>query len=717
MIRTLLTTFLIGASHLLFAQTNIFVDARHTGVGDGTKNSPYSNIELAAKQATKLTADSVVVNVAKGNYFLKNSIAFDGSNQTPIRIVGSGDGASVISGAIEVRDWSWGEGGLLVSKIDDATALAIDGEQLYINNSRAIRAKSPDKGWYYLDSTQQVIHHKGSGRVAKFATQRLFTPKENIAQLANLSPQELSRVVAMFYHKWDNTRKYIDYLEPETPSFYISGSGMKPWNSLDNQTRFTLENFKGAISTQGEYYLDSDGWLYYYPREGETPQNIVGYIPVLKRLITINGTQDKLASNIAFENITFAHSAYTMPKSGNAPEQAAASIEAAIEINYAQNIEFNNCEIKHTGGYALWFKNMCRNSHIKHSYIYDLGAGGVKVGEPHLRDDVPWYTNNITIENNIIQSAGHILPCGIGVGIMFAADNKVIHNEISDILYSGVSVGWMWGYKKSGFVTRIMNKDGELREEFGHFDNPSTGNEIAFNHIHHIGWGELSDMGAVYTLGESYDTHIHHNVIHDVYTYSYGGWGLYTDEGSSGVTMENNLVWGCKSGGFHQHYGKENIIRNNIFAFSHICQLKFTRVEEHKSFTFSNNIVTIDHGDILGGDWEKAKVDMHDNMYWDSRVGHKVTLLNRELKEWQELKDSGSVVADPMFKDPYNFDFTIENKRAIKKIGFTPFDYSKAGVYGSKQWKERAKLPSSRTQTFKQIVREKEEEYSKIYEQ
>ncbi len=702
------------------AQTRVYVDSSNPSQGEGTKQSPYRTLETAVEACADFQANqTVVVEVASGDYFLESALNFDNRHKAKISIEGAKNGDTRVSGAIKISDWKWSEDGvLLVAELKGREKLlAQNSQQFYVNDTRAIRARTPDSGWYYLDSAKQIIHDRGTGRVPKYATQKLYTSPENLSSLEGLSSEELSQVVAMFYHKWDNTRKYIDYLQRDSSAIFISGSGMKPWNALDKQTRFTLENYKGALSEEGEYFLDiKKGLLYYYPREGENPSNVTGYLPVLKRLVSIEGASDQLAGNITFENITFAHSLYTMPLTGNAPEQAAASIEAAIEVSRAENVVFENCQIHHTGGYALWFRDMCRNSHIKQTHLWDLGAGGVKVGNPYLQKGQPWVTNNIIIENNIIQSAGHVLPCGIGVGIFHASDNKVLHNEISDILYSGVSVGWMWGYKKSGFTVKEMDESGVIHEKSGNFENPSLRNEIAYNRIHHIGWGELSDMGAVYTLGESLGTHIHHNVIHDVYTYSYGGWGLYTDEGSTGIVMENNLVWGCKSGGFHQHYGRENTIRNNIFAFSVLCQLKFTRVETHRSFDFTRNIVTLDGGDLSGGDWKGANVLMDNNLYWDMRGADSVKIQGMDFAQWREFKDSSSVVMDPLFADPYNFDFTVRNTKAIEKIGFTPFDYQKAGVYGPKQWREKAKLSPQRIEQFNAIVRAREKKYPQIYQ-
>ena len=143
-------------------------------------------------------------------------------------------------------------------------------------------------------------------------------------------------------------------------------------------------------------------------------------------------------------------------------------------------------------------------------------------------------------------------------------------------------------------------------------------------------------------------------MFHDVYAYSYGGWGMYTDEGSTGILFENNLVYRVKTGGFHQHYGKENVLRNNVMAFSKLYQLQATRVEDHLSFnTLENNIVYYDTGVLLSGPWDRVKHISRNNCYWNA-AGEPVTFLKQSLAQWQAKgHEQGSIVADPKLVAPH----------------------------------------------------------------
>ena len=252
--------------------------------------------------------------------------------------------------------------------------------------------------------------------------------------------------------------------------------------------------------------------------------------------------------------------------------------------------------------------------------------------------------------------------------------------------YSGVSVGWVWGYSAS----------------------PSVANIVAYNHIHHLGWGQLSDMGAVYTLGVSPGTRVERNVVHDVYSYGYGGWGLYMDEGSTGIVMCDNLVYRCKSGGLHQHYGKDNVVTNNIFAHSILQQLQLTREEDHRSMTFTHNIVSVDQGNIFKGPWDKADVDMDYNCYYDETLTGNA-YCGKTFAEWKKRKEPHSVCESPMFRNPAQGDFTFTSLRTAKAIGFKPFDTSQAGVYGDDVWKDKASMPPSEIEKFDRIVKSGQE--------
>jgi len=206
-------------------------------------------------------------------------------------------------------------------------------------------------------------------------------------------------------------------------------------------------------------------------------------------------------------------------------------------------------------------------------------------------------------------------------------------------------------------------------------------------------------MGGVYTLGPSEGTEISNNVIHDVDCHSYGGWGLYTDEGSTGILMENNLVYNTKTGAFHQHYGKENTLRNNIFALGHEEQINRSRMEEHISFIMTGNIIYWEEDiAVLSGQWQDKTFQHRPGKPWLDPESSSLTEIfdynlyfnpNKTLQDvkfgswtfeqWQARnQDLHSRYADPLFVNPAQCDFRLKPGSPAFALGLE-FDYLRAG--------------------------------------
>jgi hypothetical protein len=189
---------------------------------------------------------------------------------------------------------------------------------------------------------------------------------------------------------------------------------------------------------------------------------------------------------------------------------------AAIRLKGCRNVAFDRCTVRDLGTFAFDIADGCWNITLSRNRLTGLGGGGIRINGGDKNSPPLRRTGDNTISDNIIGPYGEIYPSAVGVLLMHTFGNTVSHNEIHHGWYTGVSVGWEWGYQQS------VSRD----------------NVIAYNHIHHIGQGLLSDMGAIYTLGLSPGTVLRNNLIHDIDANQYGGWGIYNDEGSSHILVE-----------------------------------------------------------------------------------------------------------------------------------------------------------------------------------
>lgn len=547
-------------------------------------------------------------------------------------------------------------------------------EQMWVNDRRAVRARTPNQFYLYTQGKVTYGVDPLTGQPTNLANRAFIARPEDIKPLLALSPAELADVTLVAYHSWEASRHHIASIDAKTNTVILANPAPWPLMEWTPTQRYVLENYRAALDAPGEWFLGRDGVLLYQPLPGEDPKTAQVIAPVAEQFVRLEGTADHKISDIAFQGLTFAYAGYTLPPQGQGDGQAAVSIPAVFQADFAQRVTLDHCEIAHTGLYGVWFRQGCTDCAVRHTCLHDLGAGGVRLGETEIRPAGPQRTDHNTVDNTIIRGDGRIFPGAIGIWIGQSGDNQITHNDISDTYYTAISVGWTWGYGPS----------------------LATNNHIDFNRIHHIGQGVLSDMGGVYTLGISTGTTINNNVIFDVRAYNRsgrGGWGLYNDEGSSNITLENNLVYDTHTGSYHQHYGEKNLIQNNIFAYSLDGQLQHSRVEDRLAFTFRRNAVIWDQGPLFTGapnGWQKNVVLDH-NLYWNT-AKQPFTFAGQSLAERQASGlDIGSLVADPGFVNAKKGDFALKPGSPLAKIGFVPFDYSKAGVYGDAAWVKLAR--------------------------
>jgi hypothetical protein len=606
-------------------------------------------------RATGHSNEAATIRLPRGEYSLTETFVLEAPD-ADVTWAAAGPASTVITGGRRITKFKQDNAGLWRAQTD------LRFEQAYINGRRESRARSPAQGFFNIESVNQEEKPNNRARLT------VKVPQEAITALP-ASDSAVRDAQLLVFHKWDTSRYAIESVNRQDRTISVEGAKMQSWNPWDTQSRFILENTDGTSAEPGAWHLSQNGELTYHPRQDDRIASIDFVTPVIERFLEIRGV-----ANVHFDGVRFECAGWRLPPEGCPPAQAAAGIGAAIQIVHAQDVTFTNCEVARIGTYAIWFREGCHDCRIDRCLFDDLGAGGIRIGEMQMRDNPDDQTEGIVADNNIIRGCGRVHPSAVGLWIGQSANNRITHNDISDTFYTGVSVGWTWGY--------------------GH--SLATNNLIAYNRIHRIGQGALSDMGAIYTLGVSPGSATVGNLIYDVRAHDYGGWGIYPDEGSTGWRIESNLVWNCtcvnppSGGAFHQHYGATNYIANNIFAFSSGPPMQATRVEDHLSLTIEHNLIASSNAAFFTGPWDKILFASRSNCF--AYIGPARQLFpNGDLVAWQTTgHDAGSILTNLQFNGTWP-DVTLPPNSPAFEEGFKPIDPGKAGVYGDRIWIGRSR--------------------------
>ncbi len=522
-------------------QQIVYVDAQKgRDGGTGTKSSPFKTIDAAkdyVKKINKNMTGDIFVDIAPGEYYIEETLNFDasdsGTNGYDVIYGTSAEEKPLLTGGKHVEgEWK------VVDSEKNIYAIPYDGpkyvRQIYVNDVRAQRAWT--EGEYELMDDSNSVKTK-DGYTTEFT---------DILNWRNISDIEFS-----FVRYWTNSLCAISSIKSREDGKIDILMDAALWKVLNESGRngiptmpWRIENAYELMDEPGEFYYDRTlKELYYIPRAGDDMATADVVVPYTERLVSVVGVIDEKAEHIVFKNLKFSHTAWYDPDVYRGwadaqnnlfdPDRTLGWLPSTVYVEFADYIDFYDCEISHVGGSGLTYQSASHDCEIIGNNVYDVAAGGMHFGhvalggnsfEGDLRHDV----YNFEVRNNWVHETGHSYRDSAGITVGYVSHANFIHNEVGNMAYSGFHVNWDWA---GGLVK----------------GKPFTNVHVDDNYIYNTMHGTpVNDGAAVYTLGVTGGSHDNYNTVsrnyirQSVRTGQSGG--LYTDEGSSYWELEDNVV-------------------------------------------------------------------------------------------------------------------------------------------------------------------------------
>ncbi|NLO69997.1 MAG: right-handed parallel beta-helix repeat-containing protein [Porphyromonadaceae bacterium] len=554
----------------------------------GSKNQPKLTLQAAVKEAREMRRmkqsgieNGINIILKEGIYNLYEPVYIraedSGTKESPTIIRGNENSKVSISGGVKISGWKkldrfW------VADVPDFNGRPLEFRQLWINGRKAVRARDVAD----FEKMHRIIDNDPENEI-------LWVPTKAVQSILNAPYPEMVlhqmwaisnlRIKSIAIH---GDSAAVRFHNPESKIQFI-----RPWPSPmtteGHKSPFYLTNAIALVDQPGEWFHDiKTKKLYYLPLPNEEIMSLEAIVPAIETLIQIEGTLDRPVENIFFENINFNHTTWLRPtEKGHVPLQAGMYLTeayriapkmkrpdnnhdldnqgwlgrpaAAILIRGTENINFEKCNFEHLASSGLDYEWGNKGGKIEGCVFRDIGGNGLVVGSfspaalethlPYNPSDKREVCSHQIIINNLFENVTNEDWGCIGIAAGYVNNIDISHNEIREVSYTGISLGWGWNRSES-----CMHS-----------------NRIHANHI----WKyarHMYDVSGIYTLGMQPNTMISENYVHSIYTPGYvhipSHWFyLYTDEGSSYITVKNN--WTESEKFLQNANGPGNIWENN----------------------------------------------------------------------------------------------------------------------------------------------------------
>ena len=641
---------------------DIFVSTSGSDLNEGSSNKPLATVAAALRKARELRrlndpsiADGIHIIIKGGVYYLYESLQIRpedaGTAASPTYIESAPNEAPVLSGGFTIGHWKKvitkiaglpvsAQGKTWMADVPLTAGRLSEFRQLWVNDMKAVRAKSANGN--FMD------------RILS------WNKKEQTCWIPTLKTLTLQHVntVEMFIHQWwaiANLRiKKVEQREDSTKLFFHQPESSiqsehpwpAPWISKETgNSAFYLTNAIQFLDEPGEWFLDVPNHkIYYWPRSNENLATANVVAPSLETLIKMEGTADHRVANIYFKGISFMHTGWLRPShQGHVPHQDGMYMTegyklkpagtadkktldnqawigrpaAAVEVNFANKTVFENCRFQHLASTGLDYNKAVHDNLVTGNLFKDIGGTAILAGVysdaateihlPYNPTDEREVCDKMVISNNLVTDATNEDWGCVGIGLGYTKNSIIEHNEIENVSYTGISMGWGWSPTA----------------------NAMKNNTITKNHIHHYGKHNY-DCAGIYTLSAQPNSFITENYVDSIYKAPYAHlpshwFYLYTDEGSSFFTVKDN--WTPSQKYLQNANGPGNVWSNNgptvddkirqeaglQPAYQYLVKEKTTNLNKLPINTEHNEVIelVVNNNETL--DVHKLKTILHEN--------------------------------------------------------------------------------------------------------